>query len=88
MIKSRSILGSKICIDFVIYLYKEQKTNVFNSSLELRRTYCHMNNVVNFLDKEHITSSIKNGRNRFVTLTEKGKRITEHLMEIQREELY
>ena len=46
-------------------------------------TYSHVVNIINLLLKEKIVETRKEGRNKYVTLTEKGQKILNHIIEIR-----
>lgn len=66
----------------LLFLVKENPTNLMKISKELHVNYNWVLNTIRFLEQNEIVKTKKTGRERIIYLTEKGKKVVEKLKEV------
>ncbi len=74
---------NEVSREVLTFLLKREKENIHTLSLELKRAYLQLHNTVKFLETKGLVRTEKQGRERIVTLTEKGKEIANMLKKIE-----
>ncbi len=76
---------NKIPRKILMFVYDDSSKSYMTSvAKKLDATYCHLQRVVSILEKEKFIRTSKNGRRRFVVLTQKGINVVELFKKIEK----